>query len=60
MCMYATDTLSDDPAILKTLLARERMQRAVEVAARDQQIAQQHAACEQIKQEAANAIDALK
>ena len=65
--MDATDTLPDDPAILKQLLierdrklAKERMQRAVEVAARDQQIAQQHAACEQIKQEAANTIEALK
>ena len=41
-------------------LAQERLQRAVEIAARDQQIAQQHAACEQIKQEAANTIEALK
>ena len=46
--------------MLKQLLVRERMQRAAEIAARDQQIAQQHAACEQIKQEAANAIEALK
>lgn len=60
MCMDTTDTFPDDPVILKTLLARERMQRAVEVAARDQQIAQQHAACEQVKQEAANTIEALK
>jgi transposase len=54
------NTLPDDPAMLKALLARERMQRAVEVAARDQQITQERAACEQIKQEAANTIEAMK
>ena len=54
------NALPDDPVMLKRLLASERLQRAVEVAARDQQIAQQRAACEQIKQEAANTIEALK
>jgi len=48
-----TTTLPDDPAMLKQLLMQERLQRAVEVAARDQQITQ-------IKEEAANQIEALK
>jgi len=60
--MDATPTtfLPDDPTMLKQLLMQERLQRAAEIAARDQHIAQQQAACEQIKQEAANTIDALK
>jgi len=67
--MDATDTttLPDDPAMLKALLARERMQRAVEVAARDQQItrereqiAQRDVMITQIKEEAANTIEAMK
>jgi transposase len=54
--MDATSTLPDDPAILKQLLVereQQLMQRAAEVAARDQQIAQ-------IKEEAAGTIEAMK
>ena len=46
--------------MLKRLLANERLQRAVEVAARDQQLAARDAAMEQIKREAADALEALK
>ena len=54
------NTLPDDPAMLKQLLTQERLQRAAEMAARDQQIAHERAACEQIKQEAADTIEAMK
>ncbi len=48
-----TTALPDDPAMLKQLLMQERLQRAAEVAARDQQITQ-------IKEEAAGTIEAMK
>lgn len=52
--------LPDDPALHKQLLVRERLQRAVEVSAREQQLAQRDATIEQIKREAADTIEALK
>ena len=55
-----TTTLPDDPALLKQMLMQERLQRAAEVAARDQQLAQREAAIEQIKREAADALDAQR
>ena len=54
------NALPDDPVMLKRLLASERLQGAWKSASLDQQIAQQRAACEQIKQEAANNIEAQR
>ena len=48
-----TTTLPDDPSLLKQMLMQERLQRAAEVAARDQQI-------EQVRREAADALDAQR
>ena len=61
-CMDATPikTLPDDPAMLKQMLMLERLQRAAEVAARDQQLAQREAVIEQIKREAADALEAQR
>jgi len=66
--MDATDTLPDDPAILKQLLIEQRAQLAAEVAARDLMIEQAkreaaeriEAVRQQLKEEAAALVEALK
>ncbi len=54
--MDATDTLPDDPAVLKQLLT----QRSMQLAQRDVELQQRDALIEQIKREAADALEAQR